>query len=105
MDGRHLTHVEEYGRFLARLVLMGWPVLGFVVFWLLSRCEVGPRWWKPLVIVTALPLGEALHMAFRSAGLDEPLAEAVRSALVFLLMAASVGAIGFRAGSPVPDAA
>lgn len=105
MDGRHLSHVEEYGRFLARLVLMGWPVLGFVVFWLLSRCEVGRRWWKPLLIVIALPLGDVLHMGFRSAGLDEPLAEAVRSALVFLLMAASVGAIGFRAGSPVPDAA
>ena len=104
-DGRHLSHVEEYGRFLARVVLVGWPLLGFGVFWLISRCEMGRRLWRPLVIASALPLGEGFRVAFRSAGLDEPLAEAARSAAVFLLMAASVGATGFRAGSPVPDAA
>lgn len=105
MDGQHLSHVAEYGRFLARLVLMGWPLLGFVVFRVLSRCELGRGWWRPLAIAIALPLGEAFRVAFRSSGLDEPLAEPARSAVVFLSMVESIGAIGFRAGSPVPDAA
>lgn len=105
MDGRHLSHVEEYGRFVAPVVLVGWPLLGFAVFWLMSRCALGRHWWRPLAIVIAVPLGEVFHMAFRSVGLDEPVAEAARSAVVFLLMVASIGAVGFRAGSPVPDTA
>ena len=96
MTGRELSHVEQFGGFFGHAVLFACPLLGLCVFWLTSRHNVGWQLWKPLILALAFPLDELIRQAFRSGGLNEPLAETARGLVVFLLMLWSVGAIRIR---------
>jgi hypothetical protein len=96
MTGRQLGHVEEFGRFFAHTVLFACPLLGLGVYRLLSRRNLGPQLWMPLILALAFPLDEVLRQGFRSTGLNEPFSEAARALVVFLLMLWSVEAIRIR---------
>ena len=104
MTGRQLNHVEEFGQFFAHAVIFACPLLGFCIFWLAARQRVGWQWWKPLVLALAFPLDDLIRQVFRSAGLNEPLAETARALVIFALMLWSVGAIRIRKPEPVAEA-
>ncbi len=97
-----MSHADEFGRFLALATFLLCPLLGFLAFWLASRLTLPGTWWKPLAIAIAFatPLQLVLSGAFRSIGMDTAQAEAARALVVFLLMAWSIGAIGFPKREP-----
>jgi hypothetical protein len=90
-----ISHVEEFGSFYGHAVLLVCPLLGFGVFALASQQKVSWQLWKPLAIAAAFatPLQQGIRHGLMAAGLDEALVEAGRAAIVFLLMAWSIGAI------------
>jgi len=100
MTGRQLSHAEGFGHFFAHAVILACPLLGFCIFCLAAGQRVGWQCWKPVVLALAFPLDELIRQVFRSAGLSEPLAEAARAIVVFLLMLSSVGAIRIRKPAP-----
>jgi len=90
-----LGHADDFGRLLAPAVFFVCPVLGFLAFSFVSRTSIGWHWWRPLAIAIAFatPLQQAIRHPFLLLGLNEPLAEAARAAVVFVLMLWSIGAI------------
>jgi hypothetical protein len=84
----HMGNLDDFGRFLAHAVFLVCPLLGFLAFSLVSRARVTWQWWKPLAIavVFTTPLQRIIHDPLRSVGLNEPLAEAARATMVFVLM-------------------
>ena len=88
-----MSHVEEFGRFYASLVLLTCPLIGFGVFWFVSRQEAGRQFWKPLAVAIAFatPVQQFMRQGFLALGMDEPAAEATRAVVVLLLMIFSIG--------------
>ncbi len=95
------SHVEEFGNFYLRFVWLICPLVGFAVFWMDSRREIGPRFWLALAIgvVSALsPLGLPLTRVFLTLGVVA--AETLRCLSVLFLMIWSSGAIRLVGRSP-----
>jgi hypothetical protein len=90
-----MSHVDDFGRFLAYFVSFLFPTLGFGSYVLIFQQRVNWQWWKPLAIAVAFatPLHEAIRQPLLSLGLNEPLAETVRAVVVFTLMVGSIRAI------------
>jgi len=102
------SHLDDFGRWYAYAVRIGCPLLGFLVFWLISRCQIGWDLWKPLLIASVCgPLSTLTCDLFsrdisrfvgRVTNADsypaiwEPWWEMLAAVLVFALMVWSVGA-------------
>ncbi len=82
-----LSHIRDFGHFYAPTVQLVCPLLGFALFCALSRHKVGIHAWKPLAI------GFLLTVPHNYPGYGLPWLEAVRTMLIVVLMAWSVGAI------------
>lgn len=89
-----MSHVEEFGGFYAYLVLLTCPLIGFAVFWVVSRPEVGWQFWKPFAVAIAFapPAQQFMRHGFLALGMDEPAAEAARAVVVLLLIIFSIAA-------------
>ena len=83
-----MSHMRDFGGFFALMVHLICPLIGFAVFWMLSRHKVGTKVWKPLAIALLLDVPPVL-----SSLTFGPCCEAARTVIIVLLMAWSVGAI------------
>jgi hypothetical protein len=90
-----MSHIDDFGRFYAHTVHLICPLIGFALFWIVSRHKVGIKFWKPIGIALLLtvPPGFIALAPFYALGLKEPWVEVVRTLLIVLLMVWSVGAI------------
>ncbi len=87
-----MSHIRDFGVFYAPTIQLICPLVGFALFWTISRHKVGLNIWKPLMVAILLALPPVLNdVVSRDA---VPLVEAARTILVTLLMIWSVGAIG-----------
>jgi hypothetical protein len=89
------SHIPD-GQAYAATVRLLCPLIGFALFWIISRHHVGTNVWKPIIIallVTALP-HFIVAPAVRAWGLHHPWIELTRTLLALFLMVWSVGAIG-----------
>ena len=86
-----MSHMRDFGGFFAPMVHLICPMIGFLLFWMLSRYKVGAKVWKPLAIALLLDVPPSVgDLASRYA---IPWVEVARTILVVLLMVWSVGAI------------
>jgi hypothetical protein len=90
-----MSHIDTFGHFYAHTVDLICPLIGFSLFWMISRRKVGIELWKPVGIALLLtfPPGSLAFMPVYALGLGYPWSEVVRILLVLLSMAWSVGAI------------
>jgi hypothetical protein len=89
-----LSDIDDFGRFYTQTVHLLCPLLGFALFWILSRHRVGRNLWKPLAIALLLalpPLGPISDEPLRAIG--RPWSEMVRTLLILFFMLWSAGAI------------
>ena len=86
-----MSHIDEFGRIYAHTVHLICPLLGFALFWIVSRHKVGFKSWKPIGIALLL----TVPPSFSDLAPDYivPWVEVVRTLLIVLLMVWSVGAI------------
>lgn len=76
-----LSHAAEFGRVFTPAIVLLLPLLGFAVFWLLSRQRITGRIWMPLaIVVMAMPLSKLIQSEWY---------EAARSGFVLLIMIAT----------------
>ena len=96
-----MSHIRDFGHFCAPTIQLVCPLIGFALFWILSRHRVGSNFWKPLAIGLLLAVLPGLSdLASRGA---TPWVEAARTILIVFLMVWSVGAIRIsRADAEVP---
>ena len=87
-----MSHIRDFGSFYAQTVHLICPLIGFALFWIVSRHKVGIKVWKPLAIVILLTIPPSFSTL--APGYATPWAEAARTFLIVLLMVWSVGAIG-----------
>lgn len=95
-----MSHIEGFGHFYAHAVDLICPLIGFSLFWMISRRKVGSESWKPIGIALLLtfPPGSIVLFPFYYAlGRSYSWFELVRTILAVLLMAWSVGAIRIAA--------
>jgi hypothetical protein len=90
-----MSHIRDFGRFYAPMVQLICPLIGFGLFWLISRHKVGINVWKPMgiALLLALPPAELALAPFYAMGLAEQGVQVVRTLFIVLLMMWSVGAI------------
>jgi len=88
------SHIRDFGWFYAPMVQFLCPLVGFVLFWMLSRTKVGFNLWKPIAIALLLTIPSGYSSLVPS--YLTPSVEAVRTGLIVLLMAWSVGAVRLR---------
>lgn len=82
-----LSHIQDFGHFYAPVVQLVGPLVGFALFWIMSRHKVGVDLWKPVGIALLLDI------SLFSFGSAEPSVQAFRTAFVVILMVWSVGAV------------
>ena len=90
-----MSNIDEFGRFYAQTVHLICPLIGFALFWIVSRHHVGANVWKPMAIALILavtPLGIVTDAPFSALGLG-PWSQVARTLIIVLLMVWSVGAI------------
>jgi hypothetical protein len=94
-----MSHIEEFGHFYAHTVDLICPLIGFSLFWMISRRKVGIQFWKPVGIALLLTFqpGSLAFIPIYALGLGYTWSEVVRTLLVVLSMAWSVGAIRISA--------
>ena len=86
-----MSHIRDFGGFYAQTVHLICPLIGFALFWIVSRHKVGINFWKPIGIALLLSIPPSFSdLASRYA---TPWVEVVRTILIVLLMGWSVGAI------------
>jgi hypothetical protein len=86
-----MSHIHDFGRFYAPAVHLICPLIGFALFWVISRHKVGINFWKPLAIALLLTIPSSfIALAPRYA---LPWVEVARTVLIVLSMVWSVGAI------------
>jgi len=86
-----MSHIRDFGGFYAETVHIICPLIGFALFWTVSRHKVGTKVWKPLAIALLLTTPPSFS---NLVSVDAtPWVEAARTALIILLMVWSVGAI------------
>ena len=83
-----MSHIRDFGGFYAQTVHLICPLIGFALFWILSRYKVGTKVWMPLTIALLLDVSPVLSTLTFG-----PFSEAARTVLIVLLMVWSVGAI------------
>jgi hypothetical protein len=90
-----MSHIRDFGNAYAHMVHLICPLIGFALFWIVSRHHVGTNVWKPMAIVMmlAVPPYAIAAAPFYALGFKEPWIEMARTLLVMLLMVWSVGAI------------
>ena len=100
-----MSHIEAFGRFYALTVHLLCPLIGFALFWTISRYNVGRNIWKPTAIALLLltPLQQVILTPLLALGVGESWAETTRTLLLVLAMVWSVGA--FRMFRPKAPAA
>ena len=86
-----MSHIRDFGRFYAPTVQLICPLIGFALFWILSRHKVGINFWKPMAIALLLTIPSG-YIALVP-GYALPWVEVARTILIVLLMVWSVGAI------------
>lgn len=86
-----MSHIRDFGSFYAPVVQLTCPLIGFALFWILSRHKVGIKVWKSLAIALLLTIPPTISTL--APGYATPWVEAARTILVVLLMVWSVGAI------------
>jgi hypothetical protein len=89
-----MSHIHDFGRFYAPTVQMTCPLIGFAIFWILSRHKLGIDFWKPMAIALLLTIPTS-YIA-RVPGYALPWVEVARTILIVMLMVWSVGAIRIR---------
>ena len=95
-----MSHIHDFGRFYAPLVQLICPLIGFAIFWILSRHKLGLNAWKPVALALIL----AIPSSFMDGvpGYALPWVEVARTLLIVSFMAWSVGAIRvFKVCTPV----
>jgi hypothetical protein len=100
-----MSHIQNFGWFYAGTVHILCPLIGFALFWMISRYNVGRNIWKPLAIalIMVTPLQLVMLKPLLALGVGESVAETIRTLLLVLAMVWSVGA--FRMFRPqVPGA-
>jgi hypothetical protein len=86
-----MSHVRDFGWFFAPTSQVICPLIGFALFWTISRYTVGRNLWKPVAIalLAAIPSGYIDLVP----GHALPWIEAARTMLIVLLMVWSVGSL------------
>ena len=51
-----MSHIRDFGGFYAQTVHLICPLIGFALFWIVSRHKVGIKVWKPLAIALLLTI-------------------------------------------------
>ena len=86
-----MSHVRDFGWFFAPTSQVICPLVGYALFWAISRYRVGRNLWKPLAIALLAAVPNAYINLVPGHAL--PWIEAARTMLVVLLMVWSVGAL------------
>lgn len=86
-----MSHIRDFGGFYAQTVHLICPLIGFALFWIVSRHKVGIKVWKPLAIALLLTIPPSFSNL--ASGYAIPWVEAARTVLIVLVMVWSVGAI------------
>jgi hypothetical protein len=86
-----MSHIDEFGRFYAHTVHLICPLIGFALFWIVSRHKVGIQSWRPIGIALLLTVPPTFSDLAPDYAI--PWVEVVRTLLIVLLMVWSVGAI------------
>jgi hypothetical protein len=81
-----MSHIQDFGRFYAPAVQLICPLIGFTLFWILSRHKLGPHLWKPLAIASLLAV-PTTYLDWAPAGVW-PWLETARTVVVVSLMIA-----------------
>uniref|UniRef100_Q01Y71 Uncharacterized protein n=1 Tax=Solibacter usitatus (strain Ellin6076) TaxID=234267 RepID=Q01Y71_SOLUE len=76
-----MSHIRDFGHFYAPVVHLICPLIGFALFWTMSRHPAGIKFWKPLVISLLFTIPPCV---------SDPWFEAARTILVTILMVWSV---------------
>jgi len=85
------SHVRDFGWFFAPTVQLICPLIGFALFWAISRYKVDANIWKPLAIVVLLAIpNRYINLV---PGHSLPWVEAVRTIFIVWLMVWSTGAL------------
>lgn len=93
-----LSHIRDFGQFFAPAVHLICPLIGFALFRIFSRRQVGIHLWKPLAIALLLAIPNGFIGLVPGYAL--PWVEAARTILVVLSMVWSVGALRVTGGRP-----
>ncbi len=97
-----MSHIRDFGRFYAPAVHLICPLIGFLLFWVMSRHKVGINLWKPMAIALLLTVPSSLLTQMPAYSL--PWIEVARTLLIVWLMVRSVGGIrGIRSHSPIAE--
>src|SRR5580700_277255 len=51
-----MSHIDDFGHFYANTVHLICPLIGFALFWIVSRHKVSITFWKPMGIVLLLAI-------------------------------------------------
>ncbi len=86
-----MSHDRDFGWFFAPTSQVICPLIGFALFWAISRYRVGRNLWKPgaIALLAAIPNGYIDLVS----GDALPWIEAARTMLIVLLMVWSVGSV------------
>ena len=90
-----ISHIRDFGSFYAPTVQLICPLIGFALFWIISRHKVGRNFWKPMGIASLLAIlpAELALAPVQALGLNELCVQVGRTVIVVVLMVWSVGAI------------
>ena len=84
-----MSHIRDFGRFYAPMVHLICPLIGFALFWMISRHKVGINCWKPIAIALLLTIPSSFVAQAPRDVL--PWLEVARTLLIVWLMVWSVG--------------
>jgi hypothetical protein len=89
-----MSHIDEFGRFYAQTVHLICPLIGFALYWVISRHKVGINFWKPVAIafISASPLCLETVVPLLKLGLGVLWSEMACTLLIVLSMVLSVRA-------------
>ncbi|MGA3017540.1 MAG: hypothetical protein ABSF62_10515 [Bryobacteraceae bacterium] len=89
-----MCHIDDFGRFYAQTVHLICPLIGFALFWIISRHKVGINFWKPMAIALLLSIPPGfIALAPLYAWVSKTWVEVARTLLIVSLMLWSAGAI------------
>jgi len=86
-----MSHIHDFGWFLAPTSQVICPLIGFALFWAISQYRVGRNLWKPVAIALLAALPNGYNDGVPCHAL--PWIEAARTMLIVLLMVWSVGSL------------
>jgi hypothetical protein len=86
-----MSHIHDFGRFYAPVVQLICPLIGFALFWILSRHKLSIDVLKPVALALVLAIPSSFIDGVPGYAL--PWVEVARTLLVVGFMVSSVGAI------------